>query len=120
MPRVFSDRDNEMLADLGWEPDNYSPEDRVIEEYCKVAIGNTAYIIAEWSSPVGSTTCNSFIHYVRPRSVFDKDVEEPEPPSLEELESMDMPPSDYQHHNITTQFFMSILMLVKCCHCFSY
>ena len=120
MLRVFLDRDNEMLGDLGWEPDDYSHEDLIIEEYCKVAIGNTAYITTEWSSPVGSTTCNSFMYYIRPRSVFDKDAEEPDPPSLEELESMDKPPSDYQHdltdfyfHSYVGQVLLLLLLDVK-------
>jgi hypothetical protein len=47
MLRVFLDRDNEMLEDLGWEPDDYSHEDLIIQECCKVAIGITAYISAE-------------------------------------------------------------------------
>jgi len=98
MLRVFLDRDNEMLADLGWEPpDDHSHEDLVIEEYCKVAIGNKAFITAEWSSPAGSTTCNSLMYYVRPKSIFDKDDEEPKRPSLEKFESMDKLPSNYQH-----------------------
>ena len=59
---LFLDRDNEMLAYLGWEPDDYSHEDLVIEKYCQLAIGNTAYITAEWSSPLGATTCNSFMY----------------------------------------------------------
>ena len=120
MLRVFLDRENEMLEDLGWEPDDYSHEDLIIQEYCKVAIGNTAYITAEWSSPIGSTTCNSFMYYVRPRSVFDKDAEEPNPPSLEELESMDKPPSDYQHdftdfyfHSYVGQVLLLLLLDVE-------
>ena len=47
MLRVFLNRDNEMLEDLWWEPDDNSHEDLIIEEYCKVAIGNTAFITAE-------------------------------------------------------------------------
>ena len=97
MLRIFLGRDNEMLEDLGWNSDYYSHEDLVNEEYCKAKIDNTAYITSEWSSPVGFSTCNSFTYYVRPSSVFDKDAEEPEPSYLEELKSMDMPSSDYQH-----------------------
>jgi hypothetical protein len=104
MLRVFLYRNNEIFVDIGWKPDDYSHEDLVIEEYCKLAIGNTAYITTEWSSPVGSTICNSFMYYVGLRSIFDKDVEEPDPSSLEELESMDMPPSDYQHGYIHFYF----------------
>ncbi len=109
-----------MLEDLGWEPDDYSHKDLIIQEYCKIAIGNTAYITAEWSSPVGSTTCNSFMYYVRPRSVFDQDVVELDPPSLEELESMDKPPSEYQHdftdfyfHSYVCQVLLLLLLDVK-------
>jgi len=102
MLRVFLDRDNDMPADLGWESDDYSYEDLVIEEYCKVAI-NMAYVTSEWSSPVGSTTCNSFMYYVRPRSVFDKDAKKPEPSSLEELKRIGKPRSDYPHD--CTEFY---------------
>jgi hypothetical protein len=47
MLRVFLDRDNEMLENFGREPNDYSHEDLIIEDYCKVAIGNTACITAE-------------------------------------------------------------------------
>ena len=51
------------------------------------------------------------MYNVRPRSVFDQDAVEPDPPSLEELESMDKPPSDYQH-DFTDFYFHSYVYQV--------
>ena len=95
MLRVFLDGDFEVVEALGWEPDDYSNEDLILEEYCNVSINSTTYITSNWSSPVGATTCNSFMYYVKPRP-FDKNNKEPMPPSLEELQSMDRPPSDFE------------------------
>ena len=116
MLRVFLEGDFGVLEDLGWEPDDYSHEDLVLEEYCKVSINSTTCITSNWSSPVGATTCNSLMYYVKPRP-FDKNNEEPTPPSLEELKSMDRPPFhyeqetwDYLFHTFVGQVMLLLLL----------
>ena len=97
MKRMLRDllhKDIEILAELGWEPDDYMHEDLVFEEYSKARIGSTTFLTTDANGSQGTTTCNSFMYYYV-RRTDRTNLQQPRIPSLAELESMDRPPPDY-------------------------
>jgi hypothetical protein len=114
-PVVKTDKDvlNRLLREVlecvtgGWEEDDYAHPDLVIEEYTKATIGST-YFTVDWKYE-DNATANYFLYYPAPRvgrSLHDRAAGEPQPPSLEELASMEGPPpdinkqiSDYYFHH---------------------
>ena len=75
----------------GWEEDDYGHDDLVIEEYTKASIGSSWHFTVDWKHGE-KATANYFIYHTNPRSEQDMVSGEPEPPSLEELESLENPP----------------------------
>ena len=93
----------------GWEENDYANEGLVIEEYTKASIGSSSYFTVDWKFGE-KATANYFMYYTAPRIELIRDSEEPQPPSLQELESLEKPPpdytkqlSDYYNHNFVGQ-----------------
>lgn len=97
MLSVLLDNGGDILSELGWEPGDDGHEDLVLQEYNKVEIGATTYITTSMNSSQGGATCNSFMYYSKARTSYQNDEEEPTPPPLDELESLDKPPTDFVH-----------------------
>ena len=95
--KTFPDVLNRLLRDAlvgitgGWEEDDYGHDDLVIEEYTKASIGSSWHFTVDWKHGE-KATANYFIYHTTPRSEQDMVSGEPEPPSLEELESLEKPP----------------------------
>ena len=85
------------LYEEGWEPDHYAREDLVMTEYRQAIIGTSTSFIVDWNSGHKQTS-DFFMYYSIPkegRHVSDRDIDEPELPSLEMLQNTRSPPPDY-------------------------
>ena len=98
--KTDSDVLNRLLRDFlvgisgGWEEDDYAHEGLVIEEYTKASIGSSTYFTVDWKFDE-KATANYFLYYSSPRLEVIGDSGEPQPPSLQDLESLEKPPPDY-------------------------
>ncbi len=66
----------------------------MIEEYTKASIGSSSYFIVDWKFGE-KATANYVMCYRAPRIEQIGDSRVPQPPFLQELESLEKPPPDY-------------------------
>ena len=79
----------------GWEKDYYGHVDLIIEEYMKVSIGSNKYFTVDWNREDNKAKTNYFLYYTMNRidhDVSNRDLGEPEEPSMADLESLVTPP----------------------------
>ena len=82
-----------------WDPEDYQREDLLIQEYVGARVGSSTRFTVDWKSG-NKITSDSYLYYSKVKSEyrtspFLKDNNEPQPPSMEQLESMERPPPDY-------------------------
>jgi hypothetical protein len=81
----------------GWEPDDHQHEDFVIHEYTNATVGASTNISVDWNS-VNRATSDYYVYwsYARKKGELVQ-AEMPIEPSMEKLQSMDKPPTDFIH-----------------------
>lgn len=113
----------EVIAGTGegdWYPEDYQHEDLLIQEFASARVSASTRFTVDWKSG-NKKTSDYFLYYsmIKDENAtppFRKDKDEPEPPSMEELESMERPPpdyvqqhSDYYHHHYVGQVLTVIV-----------
>jgi hypothetical protein len=99
----------------GWEPEDYLHEDLLIQEFAGARVTSSTRFTVDWKSSE-KATADYFVYYTKIKAEyvghpFTRDIiNEPKPPSMEQLESMEKPPpnyvqqcSDFYNHNYVGQ-----------------
>jgi hypothetical protein len=103
---------NPDVYEKGWEPDNYAREDLVIQEYRQARVGTCTRFTVDWNSGQKKTS-DYYMYFSMPRDgrdISNRDIDEPELPPLEMLQSTESPPpicvnemADYYYHHYVGQ-----------------